>query len=65
MHKAFGLADALTRDYQRLSNYVHGIPVTGLPTLKGIDRTYVSDVNFNAFVEVAENADFNLKLTFP
>ena len=64
MNKSFGLVDSLTRDYQRLSDYVHAIPVTGLPTLKGIERTRVSDRDLDAFVEMAESVDSNLNLLF-
>ena len=64
MSKSFGLVDALTKDYQRLSDYVHSIPVTGLPTLKGITRTCVADSDLNTFVEMAESVDYNLNLLF-
>lgn len=64
INKSFGLADALTRDYQKLSDYVHAIPVTGLPTLKGIDPTHVSDINLDSFVDMAESTNYNVNLLF-
>ena len=64
VNRALGLAQALTRDYQKLSAYVHAIPVTGLPTLKGIERTSVSDEDLDTFVEMAESVDWNLNLLF-
>ena len=64
INKSFGLAESLTGDYQKLSDYVHAIPVTGLPTLKGIERTLVSDKDLDAFVEMAESVDSNLNLLF-
>lgn len=62
VNKSFGLIDALTKDYRRLSDYVHAIPVTGLPTLKGIERTNVTEDNLEAFIEAAESVDANLNL---
>ncbi len=64
VNRLFGLSDALTKDYQKLSSYVHAIPVTGLPTLKGIDRPSVTDKDLNAFGEMAEGVDCNLSLLF-
>ena len=60
----FGLMQALTEDYRKLSNYVHAIPVAGLPNLKGIDRTELSDEDLVRFVELAESVDCNLSLLF-
>ena len=60
LQRSLGLRDALDRDYQELSSYVHGIPVAGLPTLKGIDRTSISDVDLEKFIQVAEKVDSNL-----
>ena len=62
INSIFGLVEALSKDYHTLSSYVHGIPVTGLPTLRGIDRTCVSDSNLDTFIDVAETVDYNLSL---
>ena len=64
INRAIGLADALNQDYQRLSSYVHGIPVTGLPTLKGIERTSISDPDLDKFLQTAEKVDYDLNLLF-
>ena len=64
IHRAFGLADLLNRDYQELSSYVHGVPVAGLPTLKGIERTSISDQDLKNFTRIANRTDYNLSLFF-
>ena len=64
MHKAFGLADRLNQDYQELSSYVHGVPVAGLPTLKGIERTSISDQDLDKFSQIAKRTDHDLSLLF-
>ena len=64
VNRSFGLAEAINSDYQKLSDYVHAIPVTGLPTLKGIERTCVADKDLDAFVGMAERVDCNLSLLF-
>ena len=64
MHKAFGLADRLNQDYQELSSYVHGVPVAGLPTLKGIEGTSISDRDLDKFSQIAKRTDYDLSLLF-
>ena len=64
INRVFGLADSLNQDYQRLSSYVHGIPVTGLPTLKGIERTSISDPDLGQFLQTVEKVDADLNLLF-
>ncbi len=64
INSQFGLVEALACDYRKLSNYVHAIPVAGLPTLKSIDRTELSNADLVRFVEVAESVDYNLSLLF-
>ncbi len=64
MQKAFGLKERLNRDYQELSSYVHGVPVAGLPTLRGIERTAISDQDLEKFTQIAIRADYNLNLLF-
>lgn len=64
INKTFSLADALTRDYQELSSYVHGIPITGLPTLKSIERTQISDEDLEKFIHTAQQVDDSLNLLF-
>ena len=61
---AFGLADALDKDYQKLSSYVHGIPMVGLPTLKGIERNSITDTDMKKLKEIAQDVDSNLNLLF-
>lgn len=60
----FGLVNALNDDYQKLSSYVHSIPLAGLPSLRSIDRTSVSQSNLESFIEMAERIDYNLSLLF-
>ena len=62
MNKVFGWAEQLAEDYQELSSYVHGVPVAGLPTLQGIDRTQISEQDLERFSEVAEKTDRDLNL---
>ena len=62
MQSAFGLVDKLSGDYQQLSSYVHGVPVSGLPTLTGIHRVPVSEKELILFAEMCERVDFNLSL---
>ena len=64
LHKSFGLKDLLHTDYQRLSSYVHSIPVAGLPTLTRIARPSISEDAFQSFVEMAESVDHNISLLF-
>lgn len=64
MKESFGLSESLNRDYRELSSYVHGIPVAGLPTLKGIQRTVVADVDLQNFIGICERVDYNLNLLF-
>ena len=64
MNKEFGLADSLNKDYQELSTYVHGIPVSGLPRLRGIERTYTSDEDLERFTILASKIDTDLNLFY-
>lgn len=64
MNGAFGVKEALNRDYQELSSYVHGIPVVGLPTLKGIELTSISDKDLEKFIQTAQKVDDDLNLLF-
>ena len=62
--RSFGLAEALDQDYQSLSSYVHGIPIAGLPTLRGIERSRISDESLDKFISVANRVDRNLNLLY-
>ena len=64
VNKSFGLGEALNRDYQELSAYVHGIPVSGLPTLRGIQRTPITDQDLEKFTHLAQKTDADLSLLF-
>ena len=64
INKAFGLVEALDKDYQKLSSYVHGIPMAGLPTLKGIDRNAITDTEIKQLTEIGQKVDSNLNLLF-
>ena len=64
VNKVFGITESLNRDYQELSGYVHGVPVTGLPTLKGIERTHISDDKLEKFTQLAQKTDADLNLFF-
>ena len=64
VNKIFGIAEALNRDYQELSGYVHGVPVSGLPTLRGIERTDISDGELEKFTQLAQKTDADLSLFF-
>ena len=64
MNKAFGLSQKLEDDYRELSSYVHGIPVGGLPKLRGIERVHLSDDDLNQFVEIAKATDYDISLLF-
>ena len=64
MNKVFGFADLINRDYQELSAYVHGIPVSGLPTLKGIERIATSNQDLEKFTELALKTDADLNLFY-
>ena len=60
MNRVFGLRDALNQEYRELSSYIHGVPVSGLPTLKGIARTSIFDDDLSKFTQIAERVDSNL-----
>ena len=62
VNNRFGFVDALNRDYEKLSSYVHGVPVTGLPKLKGIERSPVPDQDLRDFIQLAQETDANLNL---
>ena len=64
INRSFGLVDTLSRDYQELSSYVHGVPGGGLPTLRAIERTRTRDSDLNAFIGMAEKVDYDLNLLF-
>ena len=64
MNKVFGLKERLDKDYHELSNFAHGIPLAGLPTLAGIERTEISESALEAFVKLSERVDYNLNLLF-
>ena len=64
MNRIFGLSKLLQDDYHILSSYVHGIPVAGLPTLRGIERTSIDDAHLDEFLNVAEKIDKDLNLLF-
>ena len=64
VNRAFGLAESLNRGYQELSAYVHGVPVSGLPTLRGIQRTDITDEDLEKFAQLAQKTDTDLNLLF-
>ena len=64
INKSFGLVEALDKDYQELSSYVHGIPMSGLPTLKGIDRNVIADTEIKRLIEIGQKVDSNLNLLY-
>ena len=64
VNRAFGLAESLNRGYQELSAYVHGIPVSGLPTLREIQRMDITDEDLDKFAELAQKTDADLNLLF-
>ena len=64
VNKALGLSQKLENDYRELSSYVHGIPVGGLPKLRGIERVHLSDQDMNQFVRIAKATDYDINLLF-
>ena len=64
VNRVFSIAESLNRDYQELSGYVHGVPVSGLPTLRGIERTHISDGELGKFTQLAQKTDNDLNLFF-
>ena len=64
MNGVFGWAERLAEDYRELSSYVHGVPLAGLPTLGGIDRTHISEQDIDRFSQIAEKTDHDLNLFF-
>ena len=64
VNKAFGLSKKLEDDYRELSSYVHGIPVGGLPKLKGIGRTHLLYQDLDQFVQIAKATDDDINLLF-
>lgn len=64
MNRVFGLKERLDKDYHELSNFVHGIPLAGLPTLAGIERAEVSESDLESFIKLSERVDYNLNLLF-
>ena len=64
MNSHFGLANLLQDDYEKLSSYVHGVPVTGLPTLRAIERTRIDQSDLDVFLDVAEKVDRDLNFLF-
>ena len=63
-NRALGLSQKLEADYRELSSYVHGIPVGGLPKLRGIERSHLSDQDLNQFIQIANATDCNMNLLF-
>ena len=64
VNKAFGLSQKLEDDYRELSSYVHGVPVDGLPKLRGIERANLDDDDLEQFVQVAKATDHDINLLF-
>ena len=64
MNDNFGWSERLNEDYRKLSSYVHGVPVAGLPTLRGIKRTIIPEVDLSKFIKIAERLDCDLSLFF-
>ncbi len=64
MNRAFGLSEILNLNYQHLSAFVHGIPVSGLPALKSIDKVNVLDEDLDKFTRLANETSESLNLLF-
>ena len=64
VNKAFGLSRKLEDDYRELSSYVHGIPVGGLPKLRGIERAQLSDQDLDQFIHIAKAVNDDINLLF-
>ena len=64
VNKVFGLSQKLEDDYRELSSYVHGIPVGGLPKLKGIERAHLSDQDLDQFIQIAKATDYDINFLF-
>ena len=64
VNSAFSLVDALDNDYHKLSSYVHGTPLSGLPTLKSIERSVIPDEELEKLVQMAGTVDKNMNLLF-
>ncbi len=64
VNNAFGLSKQLEDGYRELSSYVHGIPVDGLPKLRGIERANLSDEDMKQFVQVATATDNAINMLF-
>ena len=64
VNKGFGLAENLDRNYRELSAYVHGIPVSGLPSLRGIEKPSLNPKDIEEFVRLAHETDESLNLLF-
>lgn len=41
-NKKFGIQQALDRDYEELSCFIHGIPTQGLPTMQSLKREHLN-----------------------
>ena len=64
MNDNFDWAKQLDDDYRMLSSYVHGVPVAGLPTLRGIERTIIPEPDMDKFNKMVERLDYDLSLFF-
>lgn len=64
INQGFSLADKLRDDYRVLSSYVHAVPVTGIPKLKGIEKQDISEEDLEEFNRIANFTCDNLNLMF-
>lgn len=64
INRGFRLSERLDEDYRQLSSFVHGIPLWGLPTLKGIERNAIQDAELKKLIGIAQDVDSNLNLLF-
>ena len=64
INRGFQLADTLDRNYRQLSSYIHGIPISGLPTLRGINKPIIPPKDLDNLVRLANETDEIMNLLF-
>lgn len=63
-NRSFGLSTRLGEDYERLSSFVHGIPVEGLPVMVALERRALQDAEVRGFLAMADRVDFDISLLY-
>ncbi len=61
-NKAFGVSQYLDEDYRILSNFIHGVPPQGLPTMKSLSQHSCSQEDIERVIDLVTRVDGHINL---